>query len=1112
MDASRSATEERGLSLARLVARNLRYFWRTNLAVASAVAVAVAVLTGALLVGDSVRGSLRALFLTRIGKTDTAILASGFFREELASELPGNQAPLVAFQGMVTNPETGARRADVQVFGVDERFWSFHGAKDPEIRAREALLTSSLAEELGAVEGDAVLLRVEKSSEVARGSLHGSKEDVGRTIRLSVRSGLEATGLPEFSIYPRQESVPALFVTLARLQRDLEQEGRVNAVLLSGPRDAVAELRESASLDDLSLVVREVGGALAVESRTLVLAKPVVDSLGAFAAEHSLGKTSFFTYLANRMQIGEHEVPYSLVTAIEGEGLPVSPSAEGIVLNAWAGQDLRARPGDSLTMEFYVWEDEGRIATRTASFTVDGIVPISGLAADPDLAPRYPGISETESLSDWEPPFPIDLRKVRDKDEEYWDRYRTTPKAFIALARGQELWPVREGSLTSIRLMPADAADLASIRVGLEKRLLEDLDPLEMGFSVVPVREEGLRASTGATDFGEYFVYFSYFLVMAAVLLVGLFFKLGVEQRHREIGTLLATGFTSGHARRIFLAEGLLLSVSGALVGILGGLGYAALILYGLRTWWVDAVGTRLLSLHASAFSLLAGGGGGVAAALAATWLTLRYLRRVPARSLLAGELSAGGRASRTSRSRRALGLGVACLVGSILLVVLAARGVVGNVAGFFGAGNLALVALLAFQWSWLRGGGGGLVAGGGVRALAQLGFRNTTERPGRSLVAVALIAFATFTIVAVDAFRKDDIALAASDRSSGSGGFALVAESLLPLHWDPNTEEGRNAFNLPYPGEAGAVEMEIQTFRLRSGDDASCLNLYRPQNPRVLAPGNDFLSRGGFRFHSSLAETAEERANPWLLLKRTFPDGAVPIIGDANSMKYVLHLDLGADFLLPRAGEGPLTLRLVATLADSVFQSELLMAEEPFLKNFPEASGFRFFLVDVAPENEEKAAAILEERLSDYGLDVRATAERIAGFHRVENTYLSTFQSLGGLGLVLGTLGLGAVLLRNVLERRREIALLRAVGFRTRDLGVVVLAENSLLLFLGVSTGALSAALAIVPALLERGGSFASKSAAALIVAVIASGILSSLLAVRSALRSPLLAALRSE
>ena len=53
-----------------------------------------------------------------------------------------------------------------------------------------------------------------------------------------------------------------------------------------------------------------------------------------------------------------------------------------------------------------------------------------------------------------------------------------------------------------------------------------------------------------------------------------------------------------------------------------------------------------------------------------------------------------------------------------------------------------------------------------------------------------------------------------------------------------------------------------------------------------------------------------------------------------------------------------------------------------------------------------------------DFGADATGTAERLAQFHRVENTYLSTFQALGGLGLILGTMGLATVLLRNVLER----------------------------------------------------------------------------------------------
>ena len=56
-------------------------------------------------------------------------------------------------------------------------------------------------------------------------------------------------------------------------------------------------------------------------------------------------------------------------------------------------------------------------------------------------------------------------------------------------------------------------------------------------------------------------------------------------------------------------------------------------------------------------------------------------------------------------------------------------------------------------------------------------------------------------------------------------------------------------------------------------------------------------------------------------------------------------------------------------------------------------------FLLEVQAHSEPIATA-LEDRLSDFGFDVVATAERLANFHRVENTYLSTFQMLGGLGL----------------------------------------------------------------------------------------------------------------
>jgi ABC-type antimicrobial peptide transport system permease subunit len=304
---------------------------------------------------------------------------------------------------------------------------------------------------------------------------------------------------------------------------------------------------------------------------------------------------------------------------------------------------------------------------------------------------------------------------------------------------------------------------------------------------------------------------------------------------------------------------------------------------------------------------------------------------------------------------------------------------------------------------------------------------------------------------------------------------------------------------------------VNFSRFRVRPGDDASCLNLYQPRNPRIIAPTDDFIASGRFEFQNSLAESNDEKNNPWLLLTRESPDGAIPVIADADSLTYVLHLKLGDEFILQRQN-GPVRLRVVASLADSVLQSELVMSDKNFLRLFPEEEGFRFFLIDTPVDQSATIATNLEDRLTDFGFDVVSTSERLASFHRVENTYLSTFQMLGGLGLLLGTLGMAAVLLRNVLERRRELALLRAVGYNSSHFSLMVIAENALLLFCGLITGTVCALLAIAPVFFERGGRLPNISLGLLLAGVLISGLTASLLATWAALRSPLLPALRAE
>jgi len=1133
------------MTLFTLVRRNVLHYWQTNLAVVIGVAVAVAVLAGSLLVGSSVRASLRSLALERLGAVDIVVNSASFVRESLADELleTGTMrewfaaaAPIVAVEGFVTHQESDRRASGVQVYGVDDRFWRFHDieADTFSLDRNRVFISEGLARELEAVVDDSVLVRVELPSAIPISSLHGRRDDVGRTLRLGIERVLAPGEQGEFSFRPQQGLARSVFVPLTRLQQALEREGRVNTVLLGGRdqrvdtpvdpderRVAAVEtaVRDVASLDDLGLRLRVVPDqrTFAVEAAAGLITDAMAEVVDSTARANGIATHPILTYLVNEIRLGDQVMPYSLVSALDLRAVSgresdldaTGISAAPIVLNAWAADDLGAAVGDPLEVEYYVWENEGRLATRRADFRVADVVPIAGAADDPTLAPEYPGITEASDLVGWDPPFELDLGLIRPQDESYWDEYRTTPKAFISLETGRELWKSRWGSLTSIRLTPP--GDLQTAADRFRQDLRAAVDPLAVGFVVYPARALAVEASAGATDFGLYFVYFSFFLVVSALLLASLFFRLGIEQRLAEVGLLRAAGFPPATIWRVFSAEALLLSFVGSVIGVGAAIVYAELIMWGLRTWWVDAVGTTRLSVDVSPVALVLGAAGGVLAAFVSIALTLRSLAPASPRSLLSGVLSEGAPVQVASSQTRRVVVSVGLGVLGIGLVLTASWGLLGETAGFFGGGLLLLVSLLSAAWAWLHGRSRRRASG--PWSVTQVGFRNATSRPGRSVLCIALIASAAFIIVAVEAFHREG-AEGVLDPLSGTGGYTLLADTLLPIVHDPSTAAGRDALNvIDFYAPGGRLEeVTLTRFRLRPGEDASCLNLYQAKDPRILAATDAFTSLGRFSFAGTLAETSDEEENPWQLLHREFDDGAIPAIADATSLTYALHLAVGDDFVLNRDTDHPIRLRIVAALSDSIFQRELLVAEDQFERVFPQYDGYRFFLIDAQPERAGDVAAALEDRLADYGFDVVSAGERLAAFHQVENTYLATFQTLGGLGLVLGTFGLGAVLLRNVLERRRELALLRAVGFNAGHLSLMVVAENAVLLFSGLFAGTACALVAIAPAWISRGGGLPIFSLTALLVVVVVTGFSASLVATLVAVRSPLLRALRTE
>ncbi|MGD9633874.1 MAG: FtsX-like permease family protein [Pirellulales bacterium] len=1114
------------------IVASLRHHRRIHVAVALGVAVATAVLTGALVVGDSVRGSLRDLTLERLGRIDSVLVTAHFFRSELASEVNGE--PAILMPGTLEAGSGGdARRATkVAIVGVEEGFWKFGdgGPKQP-LAALSVAITEPLARELDVKAGDSILLRIPTAKAIPADSPLGEKTDTSVGRRVKVAEVLPSAGLARFALQPSQQLPRNVFVPLDTLQSMLDQPGRANAILVAGEVDLAKFQPE---LTDYGLRIGAVDSPVKyveVSADQLVLPDAVVAAVEKAFPGKALQPV--VTYLANSLVIGsgdtEWRIPYSTIAGVDSvagigpilddSGNPIQLSDEEIALNRWAADDLGAKLGDTITVNYYEPESTHGVLGEHKPPLVLKLAAIVELerdgkpsaASDPKLTPELKGVTDQASISDWDLPFEL-VEKIRRQDEDYWDQYRTTPKAFVSLATATRQWGSRWGTISLLRI---PAGETASAVGDVAAKLQATLKPADAGLTFLPVKALGLAASSGTTPFDALFLGFSFFLIAAAVMLIALLFKLGVEQRANELGTLGAMGLRPQRIGWILSCEGLLVAAIGATAGVVLGIAYAWLIIFGLRTWWLAAVSTPFITLHATWTSLAVGWFAGVVVSWMTISWSIRRLARLPVGRLLAGatESPVGGASAGANswpRWREAL------VALSVALALLGTQ-VQGEMrAGvFFASGAVVLGLLLGEARHRLRK----LSAVKKSRSqlsLPRLAALNLARHPDRSTLTIGLVATATFLIAAISAFRLDT-------GVEGTGGFTFVATSDQPIHFDLNTPSGRRELGFSDADDKRLGEFVTYSLRVADGEDASCLNLYRPTQPRVLGLPPKFIQRGGFGWaaHAPLDKN-DRQANPWSLLEKPLGAGKngrpiLPVVLDTNTAIYSLHLSgVGSQLTIRDGTDREVTLQVVGLLKNSVLQGSLLVSEANFLQLFPDTGGYRLFLIEpkTASSNVDATAVAqtLESTLAADGFDVSSAQEQLAGFLAVQNTYLSTFQSLGALGLLLGTVGLAVVQLRSVLERRRELALMRAAGFRPQRLVEMVVLENGVLLLGGLAVGLLAAAVALMPQIVPEGASVPWLTLAGLLGTIGMVGVLAGWLATRSALRAPIVGALRGE
>jgi ABC-type lipoprotein release transport system permease subunit len=1020
---------------------------------------------------------------------------------EMEADNPEIKASSVLLLEGIAIADGGQQRVNkVQVVGISTDFEEISKTQlFSELNENEIAISENLAERLQIKAGDNLLVRIQKASLIPMNAPFVSADETSVSLQATIKNVVSKDEMGRFSLKNSQTAPYNIFVSIERLNRLMEFEGKANQILISTqletekvaesvkhclrPTDAGLQIKniEAAneieistervfieekvtetlkSLPDADLILTYFVNAIEASPNTSKGGEPRTDKVGS-------QKSKPVSSIQNQVSSIPHpaSIPYSFVSTFDNHNL----AEHEIALNRWAADDLQAEVGDSITLQYFEIGPLRQLVNKDATFVLKEIIPMDSKWSDPTRVPHLPGLSDAGHCREWEAGVPINLDAIRDKDEKYWEDFKGTPKAFVSNEAALKMWSNRFGNYTAVRY-PAETFDKEKYK----QLFAQEIEPADLGMSITPIREQGVQAAQNGTDFSGLFIGLSFFLLAAAIILTALLFRFNLENRASQIGLFDALGFRQKQVRGFFLSEGFVVALFGGLLGLAVSVLYTSLVFNILNTLWFEIVRTDVLLIRINPGTLLIGLLISLFVSMAAIFISVRRFQKQRTADLQK-------QISSTTKKGKSVAIDSVMYVSLIVAAGIFFYQILGtsqmNPSLFFLSGGMLLLGLLLlFRKNLHRV----QTKKQDIFSLGRLAQLNLTRNKGRSITVVTLFALGTFLVVSTGS-NKLDLFANAQDKSSGTGGFLYFAEASIPVLFDINDTEKR--------AEEGIFEtFTTVQFSQVDGDDASCLNLNRISQPAILGVQPEMLE-DRFSFATKIDALAE--TDPWLALNQQFDDGTIPAIADQTVIQWGLGMKVGDILLYQNELGDTIKLKLIAGTTPSIFQGYVLISNQNFLKNYPTKSGTNVFLIDGNPENRQQIADELQSVFRDYGWEMESTAKRLVEFYSVTNTYLSIFLALGALGLILGTIGLAVILARTLLERRREIAVMQAVGFYAKPIFKIITLEYLSLLFAGVLIGFLAAVVATLPAFLSANTGVSFSTVAIVVGLILTNGIL---------------------
>lgn len=1013
-----------------------------------------AIIAGSLLTGSSVRQTLKANTEKKLNNAGI-VISSGlrYFNPELSKKLEQkinlSCVSVLELKGFSNNFNTGASAINVQILGVEDDFFSFNPNNSTDgLKSGEVLINKKLADQLEINVGDDIIIRFESISDIPLNAPFAPDEDPTESIILTVGEIADGDAYDYFTFGISQLKPLNIFLKLSDLEDAFEGNFKTNRILIENNTSVTVDfvenaLKEVLSLEDVGLQIRKIEDLNQYEiiSDRIFIDDEIISEI----TNASPKATPLITYLANGISANGNTTPYSFVSAIPSNLTDVSPQGNNITINNWLADDLNAKPGDTVVLSYYVSNSKNNIIEESSEFIVDRIVTMNKLWGDAMLMPEFPGISGTESCSNWDAGVAIDFGSIRDKDEAYWNEFQGTPKAFISYAEGLKIWGNNFGPATALRFVNSTEDEVIADLSG-------KLNPAKLGFSISDAYAAGMSAANNGVDFSTLFLSLSFFIIASAILLLSLLVSSFFEGRKKQVKTLFSLGFKNSRIAKILLYETALISLLASFVGVFFGVIFNDIIIYALNSVWEGAVQTNTLIAYTDYEMLFI--------AFISTFVISLFVLYFKTRSFLRSLNEAVPKENNSRNAKCIKWLFPVSVLFTLLPFLATFLFPDKTTILFFLGGSLVFISLLLF-FRWLIR----FYSSDSDKSLMSLkkySWLYYAFYPSKALSPIIFIAAGLFIIIITGANRKS-FDLDYLSNKSGTGGYLLWGETMTPIQENLNLDSDRIITGLDQ--EVFADLSFLQALKLE-GDDASCLNLNQITAPSVLGIDSDILAETeSFSFAAILDRL--ELTNPWDALKIPAKENVIYGIADQTVLMWSLKLAVGDTIsIIAESGE-QLHIVFAGGLKPSVFQGSILIGRENFSRFMPSIVGSTIFLAKGNPDMKEVYKGDIKDLFNSYGLNVEYTEERLASFYEVTNTYLTVFMTLGGLGMILGIFGLGLIMMRNIDSRKKEYAFLMANGFTPKKLRLMVYKEYMLILFAGIITGTLPAIIATMPSLL---------------------------------------------